>query len=146
MGLSRWLVVVVVIVMMGTATTATLYEIGDSAGWAVPPKNACYAIWATKKTFFLGDSLDVVEVTEDKYNNCSTTTPIGAIKKTSPANFTLTSNATRYFICTVDNHCKLGQKVTIRIGEETASASSLRVDALSAVLYGAIAISFFTFF
>ena len=49
--------IVVVIVTMGTATVATVNEIGDCAGWAVPPNNSCYAIWATKKTFFLGDSL-----------------------------------------------------------------------------------------
>ena len=73
-----------------------------------------------------------------KYNYCTASSPNGAIKKTSPANFTLTSNATRYFICTVDNNCELGQKVTIRIGDQETSASSLRVGALSAVLYGAI--------
>ena len=63
---------------------------------------------------------DVAEVAKENYDNC-TDTAIGSIQTTSPANFTLTTNATRYFICTISSHCEVGQKVRSeerRVGKE----------------------------
>lgn len=67
----------------------------------------------------------VAEVSKADYDKCRTKSPDGEIHETSPANYTLNSNGTHYFICTVDSHCDRGQKVTINIGGEHSSASSL---------------------
>lgn len=56
MGLIGCFVVVVAILLRG-ATAATVYEVGDTVGWTVPPNTAYYATWASTKTFFLGDKL-----------------------------------------------------------------------------------------
>ena len=36
------------------ATTAQ-YLVGDSFGWNVPPNSSYYTIWASKRTFYVGD-------------------------------------------------------------------------------------------
>ncbi|XVE71471.1 hypothetical protein DITRI_Ditri10aG0153200 [Diplodiscus trichospermus] len=138
----------VVAVALFEMTAADTHYVGDEMGWAVPPGGPiAYSTWAKTKNFEINDTIvfnwngthDVAEVSEADYENCTKTNPIGSIQQSSPANFTLDSNRSRYFICTVSSHCELGQKVTINIGE-WSSASSLTVGALS-VLVSAVVIS-----
>ncbi|KAG7984453.1 hypothetical protein I3843_04G161700 [Carya illinoinensis] len=150
-GFIIWCLIVVV-ALVKTANADT-YSVGDELEWNIPPLGSiAYETWAREKVFEVGDNIvfnwngthDVAEVTKENYDSCNDTGTID-LRQTSPANFTLSSNSTRYFICTISNHCELGQKVTVRIGDQWSSASSLAVGTLSAVI-STIAISFFTFF
>ncbi|XP_075675333.1 stellacyanin-like [Castanea sativa] len=152
LGLVGCFIVIVALVLKGSS--AATYTVGDGLTWTIPPGGEiAYRTWARSKSFNIGDVIvfnwtgthDVAEVTKENYDSC-TDTAIGSIQNTSPVNFNLTSNATRYFICTISSHCEIGQKVTIGIGSDFwNSASSLKYGALSAVL-STIAISFLTFF
>ncbi|KAK4402117.1 Umecyanin [Sesamum angolense] len=123
---------------------ADTYTVGDDLGWTIPPLgNVAYRTWADKKDFNLGDSIifrwsgthDVVQVTKEGYDNCTATntTALSPVQTTSPYNFTLNSNGPYYFICTINNHCSLGQKLTIQT-EASAAAPILKTGALSALL------------
>ncbi|KAL0422110.1 UNVERIFIED_CONTAM: Umecyanin [Sesamum latifolium] len=122
---------------------ADTYTVGDALGWTVPPLgNVAYRTWADKQDFDLGDNIvfrwsgthDVVQVTKEGYDNCTATntTALSPIQTTSPYTFTLNSTAPHYFICTIANHCSLGQKLTIQT--EASAAPILKTGALSALL------------
>ncbi|OWM71761.1 hypothetical protein CDL15_Pgr005949 [Punica granatum] len=106
-----------------------------------------YRTWAKTKSFDAGDTVvfnwtgthDVAEVSETDYDNCTKTNPIGTIQSTSPYSVTLSSNGSRYFICTVSTHCEMGQKVALTVG----AASSLTAGAL-AFFCSAIVFSLFS--
>ncbi|XP_059637919.1 umecyanin-like [Cornus florida] len=142
------LIVVAATLLVGGATAAT-YQVGDELMWKVPPGGPiAYSTWADQKNFQIGDTIvfnwtgthDVAEVSQAYFGNCTTSNTIGAVQTTSPVNITLTTNVTRYFICTVSNHCYLGQRVAIGFGTSSASRA---IGALSVpVLLLAIAISF----
>ncbi|KAL5537957.1 hypothetical protein UlMin_045956 [Ulmus minor] len=134
------------------------YTVGDGLGWTLPPAgNIAYSTWANSKRFEVGDVIvfqwsgngthTVVEVSKADYDNCTTTNPIGTIFQTSPASINLTTNATRYFICTISNHCRnFGQKVTFGIqdrrwDDDWNSASSLSFGAFATLF--SIFITFF---
>ncbi|GLT55254.1 hypothetical protein SLA2020_283930 [Shorea laevis] len=157
MGLIGCFVVVVAILLRG-ATAATVYEVGDTVGWTVPPNTAYYATWASTKTFFLGDKLSfnwttgthtVGEVSKADYDSC--TKPSSYIA--SPVIFTPPSTGSYYFICTVADHCQRGQKLAFNVTtpngittvgspaqspSSSASSRSLSLGALFAVLSTAV--------
>jgi hypothetical protein len=58
MGLIGCFVIVVGILVRG-ATAKTVYEVGGSLGWTIPPNTSYYSTWATTnlQTFLLGDEL-----------------------------------------------------------------------------------------
>ncbi|KAJ4708237.1 putative Cucumber peeling cupredoxin [Melia azedarach] len=134
---------IVVATLFETATSETC-TVGDYIGWRIPPAGAAtYSTWSRKKKFQVADTIvfnwtgtdDVAEVSKADYDKCRTTNPIGEIQRISPVNFTLGSNGTLYFICTVDSHCDRGQKVAINVGGAHSSASSLAVGSLTATFF-----------
>ena len=56
MGLCCCFIVVVMALLKG-ATAAQTYLVGDSFGWKVPPNSSYYTIWASRRTFYVGDKL-----------------------------------------------------------------------------------------
>ncbi|XP_044472530.1 cucumber peeling cupredoxin-like [Mangifera indica] len=122
-------------------TTGETYMVGDDLGWTIPPHGAStYSTWAAEKEFSIGDTIvfnwtgthNVGEVSKEDYDKCTTVHLVDEIQQISPATFTLDSNGSRFFICTVDSHCERGQKVTINIGEYSF-ASSMTVSSMSAI-------------
>ncbi|KAF3973643.1 hypothetical protein CMV_002956 [Castanea mollissima] len=110
------------------ATAAQTYLVGDSFGWNVPPNSSYYTIWASKRTFYVGDLLTFnwtgshtvgISHIQAEYDNC----------KKDPGEV-LSSSGTSgsfYFYCTVDDHCGSGQKFAINAltnGSEPPSPSS----------------------
>ncbi|KAL4654119.1 hypothetical protein ACB092_01G355700 [Castanea dentata] len=87
------------------------------ASGMVPPNSSYYSKWASNKTFYAGDKLSFnwtgshtirMSHTAAEYDNCSKDP---AIVIGSP--FVLTPNASEplyFFYCTVNDHCKRGQK------------------------------------
>ena len=61
----------------------------------------------------------VAEVSKAAYDSCSSSDPLSAVLSTAPANITIRSPGTHYYICTVTGHCSAGQKFAI-----VAAASS----------------------
>ncbi|KAF8042012.1 hypothetical protein BT93_A0573 [Corymbia citriodora subsp. variegata] len=118
----------VLIVFLGatirSCSAVTNHVVGDSLGWIVPPGGAiAYSTWASNKTFAVGDTLafnfatgahDVAEVAKAAYDGCSSTNPI-SLQTKGPASITLNKSGEHYFICTISNHCGLGQKLAINV-------------------------------
>ncbi|XP_050214599.1 stellacyanin-like [Mercurialis annua] len=107
---------------------ASKYTVGDSVGWTVPPNNSVgfYEDWSSNITFQIGDTLvfnwtgthTTTEVANaEYYKNCTKT---GIVIQTSGVNVPLSTNGTRYFVCSVGTHCQQGMKVAIRIGDGVA--------------------------
>nr|GEZ46664.1 cupredoxin superfamily protein [Tanacetum cinerariifolium] len=77
--------------------------------------------WASGETFTVGDNLvftyggshNVLEVTKDNYDICSTSSPIST-SGPSPTTIALTDSGVRYFICGTAGHCDQGMKVEIQ--------------------------------
>ncbi|KAM0969366.1 hypothetical protein ACFX13_017903 [Malus domestica] len=147
-------------VALFNGATADTYTVGDDLEWTIPPAGSiAYTTWANTKRFQNNDTIvfkwsgshTVAEVSKADYDNCSNSNHL-AFYDSSPASITLTSNVTRYFICTVGNHCSdLGQKVTIKISEDDDrwwdrnASSSLTVNIGALILSTAMAIFFYSF-
>ena len=106
------------------------YDVGDDAKWARPSDLEFYNTWAAGKTFLVGDVLDfefdadrhdVAIVTADEYENCEKETPLSLIK-TSPAKIMLNDTGPIYFICTVADHCRFGQKLTVNVVDDASGS------------------------
>ncbi|KAL4569774.1 hypothetical protein LXL04_025417 [Taraxacum kok-saghyz] len=84
--------------------------------------------WASSQTFTVGDNIvftytpnhDVLEVSKDDYDSCSTSSPISTSTR-SPTTIELSDAVSRYFICGIAGHCDQGMKVEIKT-ESAASA------------------------
>ncbi|KAM4133202.1 hypothetical protein ACJW30_01G310800 [Castanea mollissima] len=135
------------------ATAAQTYLVGDSFGWNVPPNSSYYTIWASKRTFYVGDLLTFnwtgshtvgISHIQAEYDNCKKdpgevlsssgpgviSGPVKSIKTgQKPENRPKTekNRGSFYFYCTVDDHCGSGQKFAINAltnGSEPPSPSS----------------------
>uniref|UniRef100_A0A6M2EGG0 Phytocyanin domain-containing protein n=1 Tax=Populus davidiana TaxID=266767 RepID=A0A6M2EGG0_9ROSI len=146
--MDRIVFLIIAVALLEGATSETTYKVGDDDGWRVYPQNkSYYETWVVGKKFEAGDSLEfiwstvphtVLEVTtKTEYDACATKTN-GILKDISPATFNLTKNGTFYYICTIEGHCGLGQKVTIVVGNGSSSSPPISMPnnhaALSAVL------------
>uniref|UniRef100_A0A1D1YM47 Blue copper protein n=1 Tax=Anthurium amnicola TaxID=1678845 RepID=A0A1D1YM47_9ARAE len=97
------------------AGAATLYNVGDTAGWDI---SADLDKWPVGKNFTVGDTLwfqysryhTVNEVDKRGFYNCSTAnaTETGAGGNTT---ITLTTPGDKYFICGVLSHCFGGMRL-----------------------------------
>ncbi|KAL8040672.1 hypothetical protein ABFX02_10G113000 [Erythranthe guttata] len=138
MGCDKKIVMIGMLVAAATLLSgcaADTRTVGDSLGWTIPPAgDIAYRTWAAKEDFELGDSIifrwsgthNVVQVTKEGYENCNATSnlSLSPVQTTSPFTFILNSTTPHYFICTVENHCRLGQKVTIQIRQFPSAAPS----------------------
>ncbi|KAK6915044.1 Phytocyanin domain [Dillenia turbinata] len=112
---------------------ATTYVVGDSSGWAVPSDSSTYSNWVSGKTFLVGDILtfnfttnahDVLQVTKESYEACTSTNNIGSVITTGPANINLNSTGEHYYICTVSGHCQSGQKLSLTVSASPTTSPS----------------------
>ncbi|XP_019255718.1 PREDICTED: cucumber peeling cupredoxin-like [Nicotiana attenuata] len=127
------LVLVAILVALPGKITAVDHVVGDSSGWGIPSGGpSTYANWASQRTFRVGDTLvfnfatgahDVAKVTKSAYDSCSSTGPVTLIT-VGPANITLNSTGTEYFICTFGQHCSAGQKLAINVTASSTSSPS----------------------
>ncbi|OUZ99881.1 Plastocyanin-like [Macleaya cordata] len=117
---------------------AETYTVLDTIGWEIPPDgngDAAYRNWTKGKEFEVGDTLlfnfgtgqhNVAKVSKEGYDNCTAMNP-NSIMATGPVTITLNSEGEHYFICTIGQHCKLGQKLAITVkndsGTKTPSGS-----------------------
>ncbi|KAI3689210.1 hypothetical protein L2E82_47161 [Cichorium intybus] len=122
----------VVILSCITFTSAKVYRVGDSGGWAL---SVDYTAWASDKTFLVGDSLvfnydsshTVDEVSSADYTTCTVGNSIASYNS-GPTTITLNTTGTHYFICGIVGHCGVGMKLTVDVtgaGSPSASPSSV---------------------
>ncbi|KAL5992568.1 hypothetical protein ACLOJK_013487 [Asimina triloba] len=108
--------------------SATVYTVGDTAGWAM---GADYSTWTTGKTFAVGDSLvfnypgghTVDEVKESDYSGCTTGNSISS-DSSGATTIQLKSAGKRYFICAVPGHCSGGMKLAVTVAAASAASPS----------------------
>nr|XP_010323300.1 cucumber peeling cupredoxin [Solanum lycopersicum] len=125
------LVLMTILAALPGNIVAVDHIVGDTMGWTIPSGGPItYANWTSGRTFRVGDTLvfnfasgahDVAKVTKSAYDSCSSTNPISLIT-VGPANITLNSTGSEYFICTFGQHCNAGQKLAINVA--TSSTTS----------------------
>ncbi|XXG56480.1 hypothetical protein AAC387_Pa03g3875 [Persea americana] len=107
-----------------------IYKVGDSEGWTIG--NVSYASWAASKTFHVGDTIvfeynkqfhNVLQVSRDEYRSCNGTSPI-TTHTSGNDSITIKRKGHYFFLCGVPGHCGLGQKVDIRVVNQTLSPVS----------------------
>ncbi|CAN8252427.1 unnamed protein product [Cochlearia groenlandica] len=120
-----------VLVYIAVVVSAEDYDVGDDTEWTRPAGIDFYTTWAARKTFRVGDELefefaagrhDVAEVTKEAYEKCDKAKPISHMTM-SPVKIMLNITGPRYFICTVADHCRFGQKLAIDVVGATAGAT-----------------------
>nr|XP_043606667.1 mavicyanin-like [Erigeron canadensis] len=116
---------IVATAMLIQLALAVDHPVGGSGGWDTSTN---LDSWASSQTFTVGDNLvftflpnhDVLEVSKDDYDSCTTSGPIsnGAL---TPVTVSLTAAGSRYFICGTPGHCDRGMKVEIKTIAAAAS-------------------------
>lgn len=125
------LLVIFMIAGVSRICSAATHIVGGSTGWTIPPSPNTYSTWASGQTFAVGDVLvfnfatrthTVAEVNRANFNGCGTSNTIGAVHSSGPANITLTTAGTHYFICTITGHCLANQRLAVTVtGPSSAS-------------------------
>ncbi|CAI9264332.1 unnamed protein product [Lactuca saligna] len=108
-------------------STAKEFMVGGPFGWGVPQNHKFYDKWSNHHIFKPHDMLifnftgeisnnDVAEVTREAYLKCDVENPISR-QTTNLSRFKLTNTSTNnhYYICTIHQNCKLGQKLAIMV-------------------------------
>ncbi|KAL7609513.1 hypothetical protein Lser_V15G11278 [Lactuca serriola] len=114
-------------ILMSIVATTMLIELAlavdhsvgaSSGGWDT---STDLGSWASLETFTVGDNLvfsytpnhNVLEVSKDDYDSCSTSSPISS-NSLAPTTIALSDEGSRYFICGTPGHCDQGMKVEIK--------------------------------
>ncbi|XP_073152602.1 mavicyanin-like [Henckelia pumila] len=114
--------VLIFMAFLGFTMGATVYQVGESAGWSVAG-NVDYGKWASSKTFQVNDTLlfkfdpqyhNVLQVSRSDFHSCDATAPI-ATYSTGNDSFFIRSPGHYFFFCGFLGHCQAGQKVDIRV-------------------------------
>ncbi|XP_056162423.1 umecyanin-like [Syzygium oleosum] len=144
-NLTAWLIMMIVAGFIKVHRAAATYTVGDELGWTVPSNISYYQSWAASKTFMVGDKLsfnwtgthNVAEVSKAEYDNCTQVVPFLG----SPGDIKLLEGGSYHYICTVDSHCKLGQKLSITVGSAAAAPASPSNSAPSMPLDSSVLVS-----
>lgn len=117
--------VAVALLSLINAATAADYVVGNPAGgW---DGRTDYKSWAAAQTFAPGDTLtfkytsyhNVLEVTKDAFEACTTADPI-SYDNSGSTTIALTAPGTRYFICGAPGHCLGGMKMEVQVADRPA--------------------------
>uniref|UniRef100_A0A7N0SYJ7 Phytocyanin domain-containing protein n=1 Tax=Kalanchoe fedtschenkoi TaxID=63787 RepID=A0A7N0SYJ7_KALFE len=108
-------------VFLISSCAATIYTVGDTAGWDI---SADLDTWPIDKNFTVGDVLmfqysqsnSVSEVTKQSYDGCNTTVTLKTYTGGN-SNVTLTKPGDMYFICGNKLLCLGGMKLQIYVQE-----------------------------
>ncbi|CAK7348045.1 unnamed protein product [Dovyalis caffra] len=109
---------------------ATVYRVGDSAGWTSMGQ-VDYQDWAASKNFHVGDILvfnynnqfhNVKQVKHQGFESCNATSPIATYTNGSDT-VTLEKLGHFYFICGYPGHCQAGQKIDVFVPPPTLNLS-----------------------
>ncbi|XP_022720936.1 umecyanin-like [Durio zibethinus] len=123
--------IIIAVALMQFTAAQTVHVVGDDMGWTIPSNvPSAYSTWAASKRFMVGDILvfnfttnehDVLQVPKLSFDACSGANPIGNMLTNGPANVTLNSTGEHYYICTIGQHCQLGQRLAITVSGASGS-------------------------
>ncbi|XP_052198409.1 stellacyanin-like [Diospyros lotus] len=129
------------------SSTAATYTVGESSSWQCRFWQCQLLCQLGHETYLHGGRLssfgisdlvilmvpsfqlfhgahDVTTVTEADFNSCNSAHPI-ALQTTGPAaTIKLNSTGMHYYICTIANHCSLGQKLSINVTSASTPSGS----------------------
>ncbi|KAI3891053.1 hypothetical protein MKW98_007358 [Papaver atlanticum] len=127
-GLTGFLLVFVIAFASLHHSTSDEIDVLDTEGWHIPSNgDTAYLTWAATKNFKVGDTLvfrfpqgehDVATVSKEGYDNCMESAQDPIVNE-APVNIRLNSNGPQYFICTIGQHCKKGQRLTINVSSDS---------------------------
>ncbi|EFJ27734.1 hypothetical protein SELMODRAFT_27981, partial [Selaginella moellendorffii] len=104
---------------------ATEFVVGGATQWIMPPNgdDDFYENWSKQQNVRVNDTLrfkynsqrhDVLEVSEDDYDRCSSASPIQSFNN-GDTSIAMTRPGSWYFLCGFPNHCQGGQKLSIDV-------------------------------
>ncbi|KAL4186202.1 hypothetical protein AMTRI_Chr09g32640 [Amborella trichopoda] len=120
MKTKTWLMAVLLWWLCYVCGAAKDHVVGGDSGWEL---GVDMEQWASQRLFYPGDNLifmhgpdhNVVEVNEDAFNSCSTTHPHHHPHTEGTTLVPLTTpNTSRFFICSVSDHCSQGMRLSVR--------------------------------
>ncbi|CAM0905436.1 unnamed protein product [Alopecurus aequalis] len=109
----------ITVAFLSAPASAMVYMVGDDAGWTLNYP----ATWTNDKTFRVGDTLmfmypsgshTVVEVGSEDFMACNVGHPVNSWSSGSDS-VTLDKAGSRWFVCSVAEHCAQGMKLTIGV-------------------------------
>ncbi|XP_065872449.1 blue copper protein-like [Euphorbia lathyris] len=147
-GLLGVIATTLVVCMVVSPCVATVYTVGDSSGWAI---GVDYSIWATDKTFNVGDTLvfnyggedTVDEVNGSDYKTCRVGEAI-TTDSSGSTSIELKTPGTHYFISAVTGHCESGMKLALYVDPGTTTNTSTTPSSESSYITRAIYNSIFS--
>ncbi|CAI9091416.1 OLC1v1026447C1 [Oldenlandia corymbosa var. corymbosa] len=110
-------VLLVILISSLTQSFGKEYIVGDTF-WSIPTTNDFYTNWSSSQFFEIGDTFyfdfdsglhNVMQVSSRQYQSCTADNPFEAFED-GPAKIVLMEEGVFYFICSISNHCGLGQK------------------------------------
>ncbi|KQK10114.1 blue copper protein [Brachypodium distachyon] len=116
--------IVAVVSLIHLVTAADHVVGGPTGGWQ---GGTDYKSWVSAQAFAPGDTLtfkyssrhNVLEVTSDDYEACSTANPV-SYDNSGATTIALASPGKRYFICGGPGHCQAGMKLEVAVAERPA--------------------------
>ncbi|KAK9095131.1 hypothetical protein Scep_026600 [Stephania cephalantha] len=129
------LYVVVGLVVLLSTCRATLYNVGDSAGWDI---STDLHSWQKTRPFMLvmyygerfqySSSFSVDEVThKEDFKDCNVTTPI-SIGSSGNTTIPLTAPGERYFVCGNKLYCLGGMKLDVVVHANSSASAPVSTD------------------
>ncbi|WMV07901.1 hypothetical protein MTR67_001286 [Solanum verrucosum] len=122
------LVVLMVMMAASGSSMATVYQVGDLAGWTF---NYNYNEWVFFKQFQAGDTLvfnydpqlhNVMQVDINDYNSC-TSNPIATFNSGCDSITLDTPDGDYFFLCGIPGHCASGLKIHIKVSPTTTTTT-----------------------
>ncbi|XP_006659511.1 mavicyanin-like [Oryza brachyantha] len=121
----------VALLVVGCAAVASAMEltfyVGDAKGWTT---GVDYTAWAKGQAIEAKDTLvfrydrnqhTVTEVTKSNYDACAVSaTPVSDFRSGLTIFSDLKAGTSRYFICTVGNHCAGGMKLAVAVSNSSS--------------------------
>ncbi|XP_021812812.1 mavicyanin-like [Prunus avium] len=111
-----------VMMVFSGAYSSSVYRVGDFDGW-ISRGLVDYNKWTSTKDFHVGDTLifaynnqfhNVMQVSDQDFQSCNATSAISSYTSVSDT-ITLKRPCHYYFICGAPGHCRVGQKVDIKV-------------------------------
>ncbi|KAI3969468.1 hypothetical protein MKX01_027400 [Papaver californicum] len=114
---------VVTMMMMVSLSSGNQFEVGGPSGWIIPPENdpQSYIEWASTTRFHIGDTVyfmykndSVLVVNRNDYIYCNISNPVAKFEDGNTI-FRFDRHGFFYFISGKVGHCKLGQRIVVRV-------------------------------
>ncbi|KAI9192136.1 hypothetical protein LWI28_018723 [Acer negundo] len=131
MSMSQLVMALALVASLLQGTAANDYTVGNATGWTNTQSADFYTSWANSFTFEVGDELvfnfgtgahDVATVNKAAYDSCDKSNPINTTQS-GPATVRLNNTGPHYFICTINQHCSQGQKLSVNVVNDNDNPS-----------------------